>query len=245
MRWSDMDAYQHINNVAFLGYFEMARVNLFFEHPTHDEKTGMRRGLVVASHEIAYKRPVVYYAEPLEVQSGCPTSARRLHLPLRALRPRAPRRHRQHVLVPFDFALDRPRRHHARGEGVPRPLRRRAPPPERHLATPGTRRPPDAEASGGRVRRRSGAAGELPGRAEHRGGDGGLHDAAEDERVEAARPAPGSAVRPALSASHGTPTAKMTAWPAMNSGTAFSGLRSAPWRAARPIRYAAGMKPTT
>ena len=59
MRWSDMDAYQHINNVAFLGYFEMARVNLFFEHPTHDEKTGLRRGLVVASHEIAYKRSVL------------------------------------------------------------------------------------------------------------------------------------------------------------------------------------------
>ena len=45
MRWSDMDVYQHINNVAFLGYFEMARVSLFFEHPTHDEKTGLRRGL--------------------------------------------------------------------------------------------------------------------------------------------------------------------------------------------------------
>ena len=55
-----MDAYQHINNVAFLGYFEMARVNLFFEHPTHDEKTGMRRGLVVHSHDIHYKRSVVY-----------------------------------------------------------------------------------------------------------------------------------------------------------------------------------------
>ena len=68
MRWSDMDAYQHINNVAFLGYFEMARVNLFFEHPTHDEKTGMRRGLVVHSHEITYKRPVLYDAEPLEIQ---------------------------------------------------------------------------------------------------------------------------------------------------------------------------------
>ena len=68
MRWSDMDAYQHINNVAFLGYFEMARVNLFFEHPTHDEKTGMRRGLVVHSHEITYKRSVVYDAEPLEIQ---------------------------------------------------------------------------------------------------------------------------------------------------------------------------------
>ena len=34
MRWSDMDAYQHINNVAFLGYFEMARVDLFFDQPT-------------------------------------------------------------------------------------------------------------------------------------------------------------------------------------------------------------------
>ena len=68
MRWSDMDAYQHINNVAFLGYFEMARVNLFFEHPTHDEKTGMRRGLVVHSHEITYKRPVEYDADPLEIQ---------------------------------------------------------------------------------------------------------------------------------------------------------------------------------
>ena len=68
MRWSDMDAYQHINNVAFLGYFEMARVNLFFEHPTHDEKTGMRRGLVVHSHEITYKRPVEYDEHPLEIQ---------------------------------------------------------------------------------------------------------------------------------------------------------------------------------
>jgi acyl-CoA thioester hydrolase len=88
MRWSDMDAYQHINNVAFLGYFEMARVNLFFEHPTHDDKTGMRRGLVVHSHEITYKRPVLYDAEPLETLAATGRT----------------------MLVPFDFALNRPRR---------------------------------------------------------------------------------------------------------------------------------------
>src|SRR3954468_17716330 len=70
MRWSDMDAYQHINNVAFLGYFEMARVSLFFEHPTHDEKTGMRRGLVVAAHDIQYKRSVEYRPYPVVVQIG-------------------------------------------------------------------------------------------------------------------------------------------------------------------------------
>jgi acyl-CoA thioester hydrolase len=111
MRWSDMDAYQHINNVAFLGYFEMARVHLFFEHPTHDEKTGMRRGLVVASHDIQYKRAVVYDAQPLQVQIWVSTvraASFRCHYELFD--------HEQlavtgsTVLVPFDFALNRPRR---------------------------------------------------------------------------------------------------------------------------------------
>ena len=111
MRWSDMDAYQHINNVAFLGYFEMARVNLFFEHPTHDESTGMRRGLVVASHEIAYKRSVVYDEKPLEVQlwvSGVRAASFTCQYELfdhGALAVTG-----STVLVPFDFAIERPRR---------------------------------------------------------------------------------------------------------------------------------------
>ena len=68
MRWSDMDAYGHVNNVIFLGYFEMARVDLFFERASLEERTGLRRGTVVAEHEIRYRRPVVYSAQPLEVQ---------------------------------------------------------------------------------------------------------------------------------------------------------------------------------
>ena len=111
MRWSDMDAYQHINNVAFLGYFEMARVNLFFEHPTHDEKTGMRRGLVVHSHDIQYKRSVVYDADPLEVQvwiSGVRSASFRCHYELFDHGRLAVTG--STVLVPFDFALERPRR---------------------------------------------------------------------------------------------------------------------------------------
>jgi acyl-CoA thioester hydrolase len=111
MRWSDMDAYQHINNVAFLGYFEMARVSLFFDHPTHDEKTGMRRGIVVVSHEITYKRSVLYDATPLEVQiwvSGIRAAALTCHYEVFD--------HGQlavtgsSLLAPFDFALNRPRR---------------------------------------------------------------------------------------------------------------------------------------
>ena len=111
MRWSDMDAYQHINNVAFLGYFEMARVSLFFDHPTHDEKTGMRRGIVVVSHEITYKRSVLYDADPLEVQiwvSRIRAASFTCHYELYD--------HGQlavtgsSLLAPFDFALNRPRR---------------------------------------------------------------------------------------------------------------------------------------
>ena len=111
MRWSDMDAYQHINNVAFLGYFEMARVNLFFEHPTHDEKTGMRRGLVVHSHEITYKRPVVYDAEPLEIQIWVSTvRAASFLCHYEAFDHGQLAATGQTMLVPFDFALNRPRR---------------------------------------------------------------------------------------------------------------------------------------
>ena len=111
MRWSDMDAYQHINNVAFLGYFEMARVDLFFDQPTHDEKTGLRRGIVVASHEIAYKRSVVYDAKPLEVQiwvSNVRAAAFTCHYELFDQGQLAVTG--STLLVPVDFALNRPRR---------------------------------------------------------------------------------------------------------------------------------------
>jgi acyl-CoA thioester hydrolase len=111
MRWSDMDAYQHINNTAFLGYFEMARVSLFFEHPTHDEKTGMRRGLVVVSHEIRYRLSVAYDAEPLEVQvwvSDVRAASFRCHYELFDHGRLAVTG--STLLAPFDFALNRPRR---------------------------------------------------------------------------------------------------------------------------------------
>ena len=35
MRWSDMDAYRHVNNSAYLAYLEQARVAMFF-HRAND-----------------------------------------------------------------------------------------------------------------------------------------------------------------------------------------------------------------
>jgi acyl-CoA thioester hydrolase len=63
MRWSDMDAFRHINNSAYLTYLEQARVAMFF-----DRHESFRTGTVIARHEINYHRPIVYHPEPLRLE---------------------------------------------------------------------------------------------------------------------------------------------------------------------------------
>jgi acyl-CoA thioester hydrolase len=67
LRWSDMDAFGHVNNVVFLTYLEEARVDMLFalDSPVRD----LTEGVVVAQHEIEYKRPLVYRAEPVRVET--------------------------------------------------------------------------------------------------------------------------------------------------------------------------------
>jgi acyl-CoA thioester hydrolase len=111
MRWSDMDAYGHVNNVVFLQYFEMARVDLFFERASLEERTGLRQGTVVAEHEIRYRRPVVYSADPLDVQiwvSDLRAAAFRCHYEIFDHGHLAVTG--STLLVPYDFSIARPRR---------------------------------------------------------------------------------------------------------------------------------------
>ena len=63
MRWSDMDAYRHVNNSAYLHYLEQARVAMFFHR--HE---GFTSGTVISRHEIDYLCPIVYHPEPLRVE---------------------------------------------------------------------------------------------------------------------------------------------------------------------------------
>jgi acyl-CoA thioester hydrolase len=63
MRWSDMDAYRHINNTAYLSYLESARVAMFFYR-----FEGFAAGTVIARHEIDYLAPVVFHPEPLRLE---------------------------------------------------------------------------------------------------------------------------------------------------------------------------------
>jgi acyl-CoA thioester hydrolase len=106
MRWSDMDAYRHINNSAYLQYLEQARVAMFFHR-----QESFSSGTVIARHEVDYLRPVVYHLEPLRVEVWI-EQVRGAHFTVRyevfdadLLVARAATR-----CVTFDFAIERPRR---------------------------------------------------------------------------------------------------------------------------------------
>lgn len=65
LRWSDMDALGHINNSEYLRYLEQARIDFLADAGS----AGVPRetGLLVARHEIDYRRPMPYRREPVQI----------------------------------------------------------------------------------------------------------------------------------------------------------------------------------
>ncbi|WP_340379069.1 thioesterase family protein [Streptomyces sp. SS7] len=106
LRWSDMDAYGHVNNAVFIRYLEEARIDFLFR-PEKD----FQQGSVVARHEIDYKRQLVHRHSPVDIELWV-TEIRAAsftityevkdgdHVYVTA----------STVIVPFDFAAQRPRR---------------------------------------------------------------------------------------------------------------------------------------
>ena len=101
-----MDAYGHVNNVVFLRYLEEARINFLFR-PEKDFK----QGSVVARHEIDYKRQLVHRHAPVDIELWV-TEIRAASFTIAyevkdgaEVYVRA-----STVIVPFDFAAQRPRR---------------------------------------------------------------------------------------------------------------------------------------
>lgn len=60
LRWSDLDAYGHVNNARFLTLYEEARVALMFSGGRAWGVGSFAEGVVIARHEIDYLRPVDY-----------------------------------------------------------------------------------------------------------------------------------------------------------------------------------------
>ncbi|MFB7111198.1 acyl-CoA thioesterase [Streptomyces sp. NPDC056190] len=106
LRWADMDAYGHVNNVVFLRYLEEARIDFLFR-PDKEFK----QGSVVARHEIDYKRQLVHRHAPVDIELWV-TEIRAASFTLTyevkdgdQVYVRA-----STVIVPFDFEAQRPRR---------------------------------------------------------------------------------------------------------------------------------------
>ncbi|MFI5796023.1 acyl-CoA thioesterase [Streptomyces sp. NPDC051677] len=106
LRWSDMDAYGHVNNAVFIRYLEEARIDFLFR-PEKDFK----QGSVVARHEIDYKRQLVHRHTPVDIELWI-TEIRAASFTITyevkdgdQVYVRA-----STVVVPFDFEAERPRR---------------------------------------------------------------------------------------------------------------------------------------
>ena len=67
LRWSDMDALRHVNNVQFLRFLEDARVQMLVEVGRRNLESEL--GAVVARHEIDYRRPLLFRAAPVVVDT--------------------------------------------------------------------------------------------------------------------------------------------------------------------------------
>jgi acyl-CoA thioester hydrolase len=118
LRWSDLDAYGHINNSRFLTLYEEARVAMMFTAARAKGVTSFEEGVVIARHEVDYLRPVDY-----RVATGPDKRPHvRIEVWVEEIRPsrftigyelfdggQVASRARS-VLVPFDLPSQRPRR---------------------------------------------------------------------------------------------------------------------------------------
>jgi acyl-CoA thioester hydrolase len=69
LRWGDMDAYGHVNNVAFLSYLEEARVDMLFVHARDQGAARLAEGVIVVRHEIDYRRPLDFRPKPVRIET--------------------------------------------------------------------------------------------------------------------------------------------------------------------------------
>ena len=80
LRWSDLDAYGHVNNAAILTLLEESRISVFWNGGTlgvegladaaepFEEGAAGQTLTLIARQEVEYLAPIPYLREPLDVQ---------------------------------------------------------------------------------------------------------------------------------------------------------------------------------
>ncbi len=68
VRWSDLDPYGHVNNVAMLGLLEEARIAAFWHRGAWAPRTGHEWITFVASNRIEYLSPLLHSDRPVRIE---------------------------------------------------------------------------------------------------------------------------------------------------------------------------------
>ncbi|MEV6415565.1 thioesterase family protein [Kribbella sp. NPDC051718] len=68
LRWGDMDALGHVNNGRYVDYLQDARVDFLFRTAKELGADDLETGLLVARHEVEYRRPLVFRPEPVRIE---------------------------------------------------------------------------------------------------------------------------------------------------------------------------------
>jgi acyl-CoA thioester hydrolase len=106
-----MDAFGHVNNVAFLRYLEEARIDFMFRLAPGEGSASFTGGSVVARHEIDYLRPLVHRHEPVTVETWVTDiTAASMTVRYEVKDPEALYARASSVVVPYSLERQRPRR---------------------------------------------------------------------------------------------------------------------------------------
>lgn len=118
VRWSDQDAYGHVNHARVVTLLEEARTSLLFDAATRAGVTAFAAGLLVSALEVRYRRPIPWsptgvrvemWAQELRAASFRVGYHVRLAGPDGGVEDR-PAAEASTQLVPYDLGSARPRR---------------------------------------------------------------------------------------------------------------------------------------
>ncbi len=69
LRWADMDALGHVNNVRYVDYLQEARVDMLQVHDGSSANDDLTEGVVVVRHALEFVAPLVFRPAPVRIES--------------------------------------------------------------------------------------------------------------------------------------------------------------------------------
>jgi len=113
VRWSDMDAYGHVNHARVATLLEDARIELFYNEMPRRGLERITDGIVVSRLTVDYLQPLIYDGEPIRIELWVAEIKAASFVLRYAVRGRLDPRvlaTAETLMVPYDVAATRPRR---------------------------------------------------------------------------------------------------------------------------------------